>query len=168
MTEQLIDMVRTYIEDPTVPYIVSDIVIERFLNKTRKYLEDLQLFAEDEAWEGVSVVYPVGYQYLMNVSLKDGEGNTISASDYSVDAFNGIITFDGSPVVIPDAIYATFTYHNFFEAVADIWLYRAALATTAKKAQLGDEILPEDKYNVEYCAAKYWTFRQSKSLQMER
>jgi hypothetical protein len=168
MTEELINIIRTYIEDPTAPYTVSDIVIERFLNKGRKYLEDLQLFAEDYYGDNVSTVYPIGYPYLTNVSLKDGEGNTISTDDYTVDVFNGIITFDASPVVIPDAVYATFNYFNFFATVADIWLYRAALATTMGNTQLGDEILPKGKNSVEYCSQKYWTYRQSISRQMER
>jgi len=169
MTEALITAIREYIEDPTVPYIVSDTVIERWLNKSRQAIYDLQIYAEDYFYDNVSPVYSVGYQYLMNVVLKDGDDNIISADNYTVDAFNGIITFDSSPAYdIPDSVYISFTYHDFFDAVCNLWLYRGALATTMKKAQIGDETIPEDKNSLEYCVSKYWTFRQSVSRQMER
>lgn len=168
MTEALITSLREYIEDPTQPYVVSDTIIERWLNKSRQYVDSLQIYAEDYGYDNLSRVYLVGYKYLMNVTLKDGNGDAIDSDDYTVDAFNGIITFDSSPVTVPDAVYVTFTYHDFWDAVCNIWLYRASLATTMKKAQLGDEVIPEDKNSVEYCVAKYWTFRQSVSRQMEK
>ena len=101
--------------------------------------------------------------------LTDGTGAVIPTSDYEVDVFNGLVTFDSSPLAtIPDTVYATFNYFDFYNAVADLWLYRAAKSRLSGKAQLGDEVLPEDKSSRAYCIKKSWEFRQSKNIQMER
>jgi len=168
MTEALITAIREYIEDPTAPYVVSDTIIERWLNKSRQAIYDLQIYAEDYFYDNASLVYSIGYENIMNLVVKDGDDNIISTDNYTVDVVNGIITFDSSPYDIPDSIYVDFTYHDMFDAVCNIWLYRAGLATTMKKAQIGDEVLPEDKNSMEYCISKYWSFRQSVSRQMER
>ena len=167
MSEELVSIVRTYIEDPSEPFVVSTSVIERWLNKSRQAIYDLRIYPEDYYYDNVSKVYSVGYQYLMNVVIKDGDDNTIASTNYDIDVFNGIVTFK-TAYTVPDAIYINFTTHDFFDAVCNIWLYRAGLATTMKKAQIGDEILPEDKNSLEYCTKKYWSFRQSVSRQMER
>ena len=167
MTEALITDAREYLESVAESY-VSNTVIERWLNKSREYVDKLQIYPEDYGYDNESPVYHVGYMYLMNVVLTDGDGNTISTDDYSIDEINGIVTFDGSPLVIPDSVFITFTYHNFFEAVSQCWLYMAAKARIQGSVQLGDEVLPKDYTYKEYCISKYWEFRQSDSFQIER
>jgi hypothetical protein len=167
MTEALITIARSYIEDATEPYTVSDTIIERHLNKSRTPINDLRIYAEDYGYGNESSIYLLNHSYIMNLTLEDGDGNIISTDNYTLDAFNGLVTFGGE-YTIPDSVYASFTYHDLFDAIANIWLYRASLATIWGKKQLGDEQLPQDKYHTEYCIKKYWAFRQSTSTQMER
>lgn len=168
MSELLVTEVRKYIEDETAPYMVSEAIILQKLNKTRQYVEDLQIYAEDYDYDNLSAVYFIGYNGIMNLVLTDGDGDTISASDYDVDAENGIITFDSSPVVIPDVVYAKFTYHNLMQAVSQCWLYMAALSRFDGAAKLGDEGIPENKGSRSYCIRKYWDWCQSENITMER
>lgn len=167
MTEPLILKVREYLENVSAAYI-SDAVIERWLNSTRKYVDSKQIYAEDYLYDNESAVYKIGYNGIMNLVLKDGDGDVISTDDYSVDVENGIVTFDGSPLVIPDSVYATFTYHNFFNAVAKCWEYLAAIARLDGPVKLADESLPEDYNSRAYCIKKYWLFCQSENIDMER
>lgn len=160
MSEELISIVREYIEDDTSPYQVSDTIIERILNQTRQAMYNLQVFPETID----SDVFVIGYKYLMNVTVSDGT-STISESDYILDVFNGIITFTSNT---PSSIFVSFTYHDFYNSVAELWKYRAALARFSGRARLGDEDLPEDKNSREYCIAKYWQFRTSRTIQSER
>jgi len=167
MTEALLTLARTYIEDETAPYTVSDTIILQKLNAERNYVEDLQLYPEDYGYSAVSKVYSIGYAYLMNVVLKDGNDNTIASLNYTVDVENGIVTFNNS-YTISDTVFATFTYHDFYEAVAQCWLYMAAKSRFDGPSKLGDEQIPEDKESRSYCIRKYWDYRQSKNIQMER
>ena len=168
MTDALVTLARKYIEDDTAPYSVTDAIILQKLNAERNYIEGLQIYAEDYFEDNVSTVYPIGYAYIMNLVLTDGDDNVISTDDYTVDVENGLITFDSSPVIIPDAVYAQFTYHDFYNAVAEMWKYQAALSRFDGTAKLGDEGIPEDKGSRGYCIRKYWDYRTSKNIQMER
>lgn len=167
MTELLVTELRKYIEDETAPYMVTEAIILQKLNLTRKYVDSLQIFPEDYGYDGVSTVYKIGYAGIMNLTLKDGNNNIISTSDYEVDVENGIITFDNG-YTIPDSIFATFNYCNFYEAISECWLYRAALSRFSGRVQLGDENLPLNADSREYCIMKYWDFKQSQNIQMER
>ena len=167
MTEPIIAIVRKYSEDETAPYTVADSIIERWLNADRNYIEDLQIYPEDYDYDAVSTVYPIGYNYLMNVVLEDGDDVVISDTNYTVDVENGIVTFDAG-YIIPDTVLAKFTYHDLFEAVAELWKYQAALSRFDGAPKLGDEGIPEDKGSRSYCIRKYWDYRQSKNIQMER
>jgi len=167
MTEALITKTREYLENVSATYI-SDAVIERWLNNDRKYVNSLQIYAEDYLYDNESSVYLIKRKYIMNLVLKDGNGDVISTDDYSVDVENGIVTFDGSPLVIPDAVFATFTYHDFFNAVAECWKYLAAIARLDGPVKLGDESLPEDFNSRAYCIKKYWIYCQSENIDMER
>ena len=167
MTEPIIAIVRNYIEDSTAPYTCSDAVIERWLNADRTPIEDLQIYPEDYNYSAVSKVYKIGYCYLMNVVLTDSAGAIISDTNYTVDVENGIVTFDAS-YTIPDTVLAKFTYHDFFDAIAELWKYQAALSRFDGPAKLGDEGIPEDKGSRSYCIRKYWDYRQSHNIQMER
>ncbi len=165
--DDLIAIVRTYIEDETAPYTVSDAIITRWLNADRKYVHERPIYPEDYGYDNESLVYPIGCKYLSGVVLKDGNGNTIASSNYTLDVFNGIVTFDVG-YTIPASVYATFNYHNFFNAVAELWKYQAALARFDGKTQLADEGIPEDKGSRSYCIRKYWDYRQSVNITMER
>lgn len=161
MTEALITTAREYIEDESAPYAVSDTVIERIFNISRQAVYDLQLLPEEVG----GVVYDIGYKYLMNVSITTDGTTVIDSDDYTLDVFNGIITFDTAPTT---SVYATFTKHDFYNAVAEVWKYRAAKARFSGDVKLGDEIIPQDKYNREYCINKYWNFRVARTIQTER
>lgn len=167
MTEQLVTDIRKYIEDETAPYAVTEAIILQKLNLTRSYVDSLRIYPEDYGYDGVSKVYRIGYAGIMNLSLKDIDDNAIASANYEVDVENGIITFDDD-YTIPDIVYASFNYHDFYNAVSELWKYRAALAKFSGKAKLGDEDIPMDKYNREYCLQKYWDFCQSKNISMER
>ena len=167
MTEPIIAIVRNYIEDSTAPYTCSDAVIERWLNADRTPIEDLQIYPEDYNYSAVSKVYKIGYCYLMNVVLTDSAGAIISDTNYTVDVENGIVTFDAS-YTIPDTVLAKFTYHDFFDAIAELWKFQAALSRFDGPPKLGDEGIPEDKGSRSYCIRKYWDYRQSHNIQMER
>ena len=168
MTEPIIAIVRSYIEDETAPYTVSDTIVLQKLNAERQYVEDLQIYPEDYDYDAISTVYPIGYSYIMNLVLTDEDDVVIPDTDYTLDCENGIVTFDASPVVIPDEVYAKFTYHNFFDAIAELWKYQAALSRFDGPTKLGDEGIPEDKGSRSYCIRKYWDYRQSHNIQMER
>jgi hypothetical protein len=169
MTEALVTELRKYIEDETAPYMVSDTIILQKLNASRNYIEGLQIYAEDYFNDNVSTVYPLGYAGIMNLILTDGDDNVIDTDNYTVDVENGIIDFDTSPpYTIPDIVYAQFNYCDFYEAISELWKYRAALSRFSGKVQLGDEVLPLDANSREYCIMKYWDFKQSKNIQMER
>ncbi len=166
MSEPLITIAREYLENATVSEI-SDAVIERLLGKTRKYVDKLQIFAEDYYYDNVSKTYKIGIAYLANVVLYDTGGNIIDSTNYDIDVFNGIVTFK-TGYEIPKAVYATFNYFDFFDAIADLWLYLAAKSRFLGPAQLGDEKLPEDRSSRSYCIRKSWDYRQSKNIQMGR
>jgi len=165
--EALITLARTYIEDETSPYTVSDAIIEQKLNADRQYIKEMQIYSEDYAYDNVSKVYSIDYNYIMNLVLTDADDNVIADTNYTVDVENGIITFDAG-YTIPDSVYATFTYHDFMEAVSQLWLYRAALSRFSGRVELGDEKLPLDASSREYCIMKYWNFKQSKCFNLER
>jgi hypothetical protein len=167
MTEALVTELRKYIEDETAPYMVTEAIILQKLNLTRHYVDSLQIYPEDYGYDSISKVYKIGYAGIMNLSLKDGDDNTISTDDYSVDVENGILTFDDG-YTIPDSVYATFTYHNLFKAVSECWKYMAALARFDGPTKLGDETIPEDKNSRSYCIRKFWDYAQSENIDMER
>jgi len=167
MSEALILLARTYIEDEVTPYAVTDAIIEQKLNADRKYIEEKQIYSEDYAYDNISKTYKIGYSYIMNLVLTDEDDNVIADTNYTVDVENGIITFDAG-YTISDAVYATFTYHDFYNAIAEMWLYQAAKARISGKARLGDEDLRMDKSSREYCIMKYWDYKQSKNIQLER
>ena len=160
MSEELIKMVRDYIEDNKVPYIISDTVIERMPNKSRIAVYELPISAEYDNGK----VYNIGHKYLMNVVVSDGT-NIIDPSNYEIDVFNGIITFDSAPTT---GIYVSFTKHDFFNAVADLWKYRAGLSRFSGRVKLGDEDLPDNANSREYCIRKYWDYRTARTIQTQR
>jgi hypothetical protein len=166
MTEALVTKMRDYLEKAPASYI-SDAVIERWLNSSRTYRDRHQIYSEDYAYDNLSKVYLVTYQYIMNLVLRDGDDAVIAASNYTVDPENGMITFNVG-YTIPDAIYASFTYHNFFDALAECWMYMAGLSKISGVVKLADEILPEDYTSREYCIRKYWTYKPSQSIQTVR
>jgi hypothetical protein len=161
MTEALITIAREYIEDETSPYAISDTIIERIFNQSRQSVYDLFLLPEESGGR----IYDIGHKYLMNVTLTTDGTTAIGTDDYTLDVFNGIITFDSAPST---SVYATFTEHDFYNAVAEIWKYRAAKARFSGDVKLGDEVIPQDKYNREYCIGKYWNFRVARTIQAER
>ena len=161
MTEELITIAREYLEDEVTPYDVSDTKIERILNYSRQSVNNLFLLPERSG----GTVYDIGHKYLMNVTLTTDGTTAIDADDYTLDVFNGIITFNSAPTT---GVYASFTEHDFFNAVAEMWKYRAARARISGNVKLGDEEIPQDKYNREYCIKKYWDFRVARTIQTQR
>jgi len=76
---------------------------------------------------------------------------------------NGIYTFTTEQTAVYIKAYA----YDLYRSASDIWLVRAE-ASFSGKVKVGDEDIPMDKYNREYCIMKYWDLRQSSSTQMER
>jgi len=165
---QLIDEVRILIEDEVelgeyeADADFPDDEITKYLNKYRDYLDDVSLTYENDDY----LVWLCNYKYLDNVILDSAEDTPIDEADYTADDINGIYTFDVAPT--PLAVYIKANYYDLYKTASDIWLVRAAKATFSGNVKLGDEQIPQDKYNKEYCIQKYWELRPSDSNEMER
>jgi len=158
---QLIDEVRILIEDEDSEDF-TDTQITKYLNKYRDYLDDYPLAYENDDY----LVWLCDYKYLDNVILDSAEDTPIDEGDYTADDINGIYTFTAEPTNL--AVYIKANYYDLYKTASDIWLVRAAKATFSGKVKLGDEEVPQDKYNKEYCIQKYWELRPSDSNEMER
>ena len=156
----LITEVRKLIDDESQPYDYDDITITRYLNRGRGYIEDKALLAIDDD----ELIYELGYVNIAGLILRDNLDNVIPASDYTLDYINGVVTFTTEPV----DINATFTYHDLYNTVADLWLARAATAKFSGNVKLGDEQLPRDKSEREFCVQQYWFFRRNKNMNTTR
>ena len=158
---QLLDQLRILIEDESAEDF-TDAQCQMYLNKYRGYTEGYSLSAESTDY----LVWISPYKYLDNRSLRSGSDSStvISEDDYTADDINGIFTFTKEQ----SAVYLYANYFNLYQTAADMWLVRAAQATHSGKIKLGDEELPMDKYNKEYCIGKYWNLCTSSSMQMER
>jgi len=158
---QLIDEVRILIEDEDEDSEdFTDDEITKYLNKYRDYLDDVALAYENDDY----LIWLCDYKYLDNVILDSAEDTPINEGDYTGDDINGIYTFTTAQT----AVYIKANYYNLYKTASDIWLVRAAKATFSGKVKLGDEEVPQDKYNKEYCISKYWELRPSDSNEMER
>lgn len=155
---QLIDEVRMLIEDSDSADF-TDAEINRYLNKYRGYLDELALVAENDDY----LVWICKYKYLDNVILLSGTDTPVTDS-YSSDDINGIYTF----TVAQTAVYIKANFYNLYKTASDVWLIRAARAGFNGRVVLGDEELPDDKYNKRYCIQKHWELRPSDSTSMER
>jgi len=158
---QLLTELRRLIEDPDSEDFTDD-QLNVYLNKYRETLDDYPLTAETDDY----LVWICEYKYLDNRVLDSATDTPISEDDYTPDDINGIYTFAAEPD--PLAVYIKAQYYDLYKTASDIWLVRAAQATFSGNTRLGDEIIPQDKYNKEYCIQKYWELRQSDSSEMER
>lgn len=158
--EQLIEFVRELADDNAEPYEFSDDQIKRFINKYRKPVYQLPVYAETPD----NLVYRVGYKNLSGFVLMNSSSQ-IDAGEYELDAINGIVTFSQAQ---DSTLYATFACHQLQQTAAFIWYVRAAKARGMGAYQLGDQKLPQGKESVEFCVKKYWELRQSSSGQMTR
>ena len=165
---QLIDEVRILIEDEVelgeyeADADFPDDEIIKYLNKYRSYLDDVSLTYENDDY----LVWLCDYKYLDNVILDSAEDTPIDEGDYTADNINGIYTFTEEPD--PLAVYIKSNYYNLYKTASDIWLIRAARCGFSGRVGLGDETIPMDKENKEYCIQKYWELRPSDSNEMER
>jgi len=155
---QLIDEVRILIEDESSEDF-TDEQITRYLNKYRGTLDDYPLSAETDDY----LVWICIYKYLDNVVL-DSATDTPVTDSYTSDDINGIYTFTTAQT----AVYIKAQYYDLYKTASDIWLVRAAKASFSGKVKLGDEQIPQDKGNKEYCIEKYWELRPSDTDEMER
>jgi len=158
---QLLDELRMLIEDSGSTDF-TDTELNRYLNKYRGTLDDYSLTAETDDY----LVWLCPYRYLDNVVLDSATDTPIDEGDYESDDINGIYTFDEEPD--PLAVYIKANYYNLYKTASDIWLIRSAKATFSGAVGLGDETIPQDKENKEYCIGKYWDLRPSDSNEMER
>jgi len=158
---QLLDELRMLIEDESEEDF-TDEKLRVYLNKYRETLDDYPLTAETDDY----LVWICDYKYLDNRVLDSATDTPISEDDYSADDINGIYTFTAEPD--PLAVYIKAQYYDLYKTASDIWLIRAAKATFSGNTKLGDETIPQDKYNREYCIKKYWDLRQSDTTEMER
>jgi len=154
---QLLDELRILIEDPNSEDF-TDAKLQRYLDKYRIRLDDYPLTAETDE----RLVWRCNYQYLDSVTL-DSASDTPVTDSYSSDDLNGIYTFTTEQTAVYIKAYA----YDLYRSASDIWLVRAE-ASFSGKVKVGDEDIPMDKYNREYCIMKYWDLRQSSSTQGER
>ena len=155
---QLIDELRMLIEDEDSADF-TDTQINRYLNKYRGYLDEVSLTAENDDY----LVWISKYKYLDSVILNSATDTPVTDS-YVSDDINGIYKF----TVAQTAIYIKANFYDLYKTVSDIWLIRAGKATFSGAVGLGDETIPADKGNKEFCIQKYWDFRESDSNEMER
>ena len=155
---QLTDELRKLIEDESSEDY-TDAELNVYLNKYRDTLDDYPLTAETDDY----LVWICNYKYLNNVIL-DSSTDTPITDDYESDDINGIYTF----TVTQSAVYIKAQYYDLFLTASDIWLIRAARCSFSGKVGLGDETIPMDKENKEYCIMKYWDLRPSDSNEIER
>jgi len=155
---QLLDELRMLIEDESEEDF-TDTQLGRYLNKYRKRLNDYPLYAETDEY----LVWRCEYKYLDSVVL-DSSNDTPVTDSYTSDDLNGIYTFTTAQTTL----YIKAYYYDLYKTASDIWLVRAGKATFSGDVGLGDERIPQDKYNREYCIKKYWMLRQSDTSEMER
>ena len=155
---QLLDELRKLIEDEASEDY-TDTELKVYLNKYRNTLNDYPLTAETDDY----LVWLCPYKYLDNVIL-DSSADTPVVDDYESDDINGIYTFTEEQ----SAVYIKANYYDLYKTASDIWLVRAARCGFSGTVGLGDETIPQDKYNKVYCIEKYWELRLSDSNSMER
>lgn len=156
---QLIDEVRILIEDEGSEDF-TDAQITKYLNKYRGYLDEVSLTAENDDY----LVWLSDYKYLENRILESAVDTPIDEGDYTADDINGIYTF----TVAQTAVYIKANFYDLYKTASDIWLVRAAKCSFSGKIKLGDEEIPADKSNKQYCIQKYWELRPSDSNEMVR
>ena len=117
-------------------------IFSKYLNKYRGYLDDVGLSAENDDY----LVWWCKYKYLDNRILDSAIDTPIAEVDYTADDINGMYTF----IVAQTAVYIRANFYDLYQAASDIWMIRAAKATFSGSVKLGDETIPQDKYNKEY------------------
>ena len=157
--EQILAELRMLIEDESEVDFTDD-ELTKYLNKYRDYLDDYALTAENDDY----LVWLCKYKYLGNRILDSAEDTPIDEDDYTADDINGIYTFESEQ----SAVYIKANYFDLYKTASDVWLLRAARAGFDGRVKLGDEELPMDKYNKEYCIRKNWDLAKSESIDMER
>ena len=156
---QLLDQLRILIEDPDSADFTDD-QLNVYLNKYRGYIEGLALQAESTDY----LVWYSPYKNLDNRSLRSDSSTVILEATYDYDDLNGIFTFTDAQT----SVYLYANFYNLEETAADIWLVRASQAKFSGDVKLGDEVVPQDKYNLEYCVKKHWMLKTSMNGQMDR
>jgi len=155
---QLLTELRKLIEDESSEdYTDAELAV--YLNKYRNTLDDYSLTAETDDY----LVWLSEYKYLNNVIL-DSATDTPVTDDYESDDINGIFTFTTAQT----AVYIKAQYYDLYKTASDIWKVNAARCSFSGGVGLGDETIPQDKLNREYCIQKHWDMCQSDSTEMER
>lgn len=153
---QLINELRILVEDEAEEDFTDD-ELTKYLNKYRGYIGDYPLNPEDY------YTWIAPFKYLDNRKLSDGVAE-INEDEYTADDINGIYEFSEEQ----SDVYITANYYDLYKTASEIWLIRAARAKFSGDVKLGDEILPADKFNREYCIQKYWDLSLSESIDMKR
>ena len=156
---QLLDELRILIEDVGSTDF-TDAELKKYLNRYRGYLDEYGLTAENDDY----LVWWCKYKYLDNRILDSAINTPIAEADYTADDINGMYTF----AVAVDFVYIRANFFDLYQTASDMWMIRAAQAKHSGPVKLGDETIPQDKYNKEYCIGKYWDFRQSTVSQSTR
>ena len=157
--EQILAELRILIEDESKVDFTDD-ELTKYLNKYRGYLDDVSLTAENDDY----LVWLCKYKYLGNRILDSAEDTPIDEDDYTADDINGIYTFESEQ----SAVYIKANYFDLYKTASDVWLVRAARCSFSGDTRLGDEVIPQDKYNKEYCIQKHWDLMKSESTSIER
>jgi hypothetical protein len=163
----LIIEVRRLIDDTTTPYDFTDAQITRYLSRGISANTGHKDDYSPAIIDSTGHAYDLKYKNIANFSVKDSDGNTISATCYDLDYLNGLLMFTPSG---PGYLNITvgFTYHDLHEAVSELWLARAGMARFSGRVKLADEDLPMDKNSREFCIQQYWAFKKNKNMDIVR
>ena len=156
---QLTDELRILIEDPDSADF-TDAQLYKYLNRYRGYLDDVGLTAENDSY----LIWWCKYKNLDNRVLDSATDTPIDEADYTPDDVNGMYTFTTEQ----DNVYIKANFFDLYMTASDMWMIRASQATFSGAVKLGDEVIPQDKYNKEYCIGKYWDLRPSSFSQSTR
>ena len=159
MTEQvLVTELRKLIEDEnSVDY--TEAQLKTYLNQHRLKLTDITMVAEDATY--LVFFAPVGN--LMDVVLTDA--NDVVLTPSSSDVLNGIFTFSTEQ----GTVIINCTAHQLKQTAYEIWILNSQRTHFSGDVKLGDETIPQDKNNAEYCLKKAYAIKPSRTnLQIER
>lgn len=153
MTEPaLIVELRKLIEDEAATDY-TEAQLRTYLNKSRTRLYDITLEAEDNDYK----VFYAPATNLLDPILTDANGTVLTPA--TIDVINGIFTFSTTQ----GTVTLNCTAHDLKQTAYEIWILRAQQAHFSGDVKLGDEVIPQDKNNAQYCMKKAYAIKPSRT-----
>ena len=149
--DALIIELRKLIEDEAAVDF-TETQLRTYLNRHRIKLTDITLLSEDNDY----LIYHAEAQNLMDVVLTDENDNVITPS--VSDTLNGIFTFAAAQTIVT----LNCTSHELYQTAFEIWIIRAQRTHFSGEVKLGDEVIPQDKNNSQYCLKKAYAIKPSR------